>query len=512
MARVHSGDGFTLTLPVHVLLASSKLVRMVFVPGVDEQDFLLPSVRGTTLLLLVELLRCGKSKNTGSIGYRDMASLDEIQQVMEVLQIEGCVGIMRVGNNVMKDCEKDMSESQSLEEEWPSSPSEPLEPISNLEIIIPRHQYYASNGDSDMADLSDIKPDIVDMGDLSDIKPDNVEKVAEKKNFQLACHVCGKDFTKKSTWIAHIRHNHSDALFPCTDCSKKFILKNSLELHVQAIHKGNASCNYCPNSYKNAKALKYHIRNCHRDKMSPCTECNKSFILPDSLKYHMETFHSRVTEKKNFQRACHVCGKNFTKKGTWIAHIRHNHSDALIPCTDCNKKFILKHTLELHVQAIHKGNASCNYCPNSYKNAKKLKDHIRSCHRDIMSPCTECNKSFILPDSLKYHMETFHSKELFVCEVCHARFDKRKKLEAHVRHVHSGIRHVCQKCKATFSTRESLTRHTRNIHEKTSVVEIIADHEDIHRSDQEETEGNDLDQDSNMNIELPEVHFGNDLM
>merc|ERR1719158_89824 len=80
------------------------------------------------------------------------------------------------------------------------------------------------------------------------------------------------------------------------------------------------------------------------------------------------------SEKKIIQYECHVCGKNFSKKGSWKAHIRHSHKDALFPCADCGKKFILEHTMKLHVETVH--TVKCDYCQKGYKNTVSLYKHI----------------------------------------------------------------------------------------------------------------------------------------
>ena len=93
--RIHSGDGFTFTLPSHALVASSKLVQTMFLSGEKDQDILLPSVRGRTLIPLVELLRRGIATITGKIGDMNTESIKEIQGVMKLLDIEGFVTVMK---------------------------------------------------------------------------------------------------------------------------------------------------------------------------------------------------------------------------------------------------------------------------------------------------------------------------------------------------------------------------------------------------------------------------------
>ena len=79
--RLWSGDGFSVCLPAHLLLATSKLARMTFFTHGVDQDVFLPSVQGSTLLLLAEILRGGRTSYLGNIdrmGHR----LKELNQVM----------------------------------------------------------------------------------------------------------------------------------------------------------------------------------------------------------------------------------------------------------------------------------------------------------------------------------------------------------------------------------------------------------------------------------------------
>ena len=124
-----SGDGFSLSLPAHFLLAASKLARSTFVPNMKGQVVFLPSVRGSTLLLLVEILRSGKTSSLGrmdNMGYR----LREVQEVMELLRIPGCTALKRVQDS--HNC-VERSVMRMLETNDPTclTPVEVLEPVDS---------------------------------------------------------------------------------------------------------------------------------------------------------------------------------------------------------------------------------------------------------------------------------------------------------------------------------------------------------------------------------------------
>ena len=93
---LRSGDGLSCFLPKHVLLASSKLVQDIARRG-GEQDLeiILPSVSGSALCTLVELLRCGISSIKGGVGSINVESIKQVQLVMKMLSIEGGVSVAK---------------------------------------------------------------------------------------------------------------------------------------------------------------------------------------------------------------------------------------------------------------------------------------------------------------------------------------------------------------------------------------------------------------------------------
>ena len=99
-SRLYSGEGLSIALPTSLMLAYSTLAKSVYVPGLDCQDFILPSVRGLSLLLVSELLRTGMTRN---IGKEEI--IKEVMELMEILGIDLSVEVVRikVGDNLHFD-------------------------------------------------------------------------------------------------------------------------------------------------------------------------------------------------------------------------------------------------------------------------------------------------------------------------------------------------------------------------------------------------------------------------
>jgi len=337
---IHSEDGFTFTLPTHALLASSRLVQRICSCGEEGVDILLPSVSGATLSLLIELLRCGVTSVTGSIGSMSMNIIKEIQVVMEQLDIEGFVTITKntICSRKSRTCEQVESDSRRLEIKG-------LPSTSNLPVLKTKKAEVASRPEqvSKYCDRDHVKEK------RDEFEEKDLENCKGKKLNQNACHVCGKKFKSKGSWRAHIRFSHKDALFSCADCGKKFIFEHTMKLHVEAVHTGSATCDYCQNRFRNTASLNTHIRRIHRDKMIPCSNCSISFRNGDNLAYHMEKFHPET----NGPFVCEECCLTFDKNCSLQHHMTNVHSGICHIYPECRSTFITKYNLSKHVKSMH---------------------------------------------------------------------------------------------------------------------------------------------------------------
>ena len=351
--RIHSGDGFMFVLPTHALLASSKLVQMIFpYPcGEKDQDILLPSVSGEILLSLVELLRCGTTTITGSIGSMNMDRIKEIQGVMEMLSIEGLVTIMK---NTVSSRSSKLGQVKSKKKIFDSN----VQHYScNVQVVKMKKMAEVSPRSEQSPDdyLIDADHDLDE--DDKDVFGYASEVCCEKKMIQYECNVCKKNFSKKRSWKVHMRNCHQDALFPCADCGKRFILEHTMKLHVETVHMGSAKCDYCQKGYRNAASLSEHIRRLHRDEMIPCTGCNFLFLNEDNLAHHMKKFHPQMDVAGHF--VCEVCHATFKKKSYLRRHITKVHSGIRFTCPECRSSFSTKQNLARHVKSVHVHEHKC---------------------------------------------------------------------------------------------------------------------------------------------------------
>ena len=419
-ARLCSGDGFSVSLPAHLLLAASKVARDTFIPGQACQDMLLPSVRGSTLLLLVELLRSGMTGNLGmmdNLGHR----LNEVQEAMTLLEIQGCVALTR------DDC--------SFSESKTKLRSVPNFQVRRGKVLAPPNVKLARRDDipnslNPVVKVTQIKvkSNFVNMG-LSQMEIDQeCNEIKIKEEFPglemtgsedtlidqmkesvlpTECHVCKKKFMKRDSLKQHIRSVHKDSMFPCENCDIKFILECNLKEHIIRAHQGNRiSCDHCKSTYRKKESLRDHMRKSHRNKLLSCTECDKHFIMETTLR----------------------------------AHVRSSHS------------------------ANQHNRISCVHCKRTYLNKESFCDHMRKSHKNLMLSCKYCNMHFFKENTLRIHIKNSHAKTQFQCGECPAKFSRKARVQIHMRNVHSGILLVCKQCRSTFSSKSTLKRHMKTVH------------------------------------------------
>ena len=145
------------------------------------------------------------------------------------------------------------------------------------------------------------------------------EKSIHKKI--LGCRTCGKQFTKKSELILHLRSHSSAKPFQCKTCGEAYKYKNSLVIHERK-HTGEKpySCVTCGKSFQCSSNLRIHERTHTDNKPFQCTKCGKRFFQKIALQNHMLT-HSTIKAFK-----CDLCGKQFARYDSLRRHSHGVHS------------------------------------------------------------------------------------------------------------------------------------------------------------------------------------------
>jgi len=384
--KLISGDGFSISLPVQFLLASSSLIRKIYVSDKSGQDVLLPpDVKGATLLLVVEMLRRGKTGRLGlaeNLGFR----LKEVQEVMALLQIQGCVALMRVGSSGeqlksqrIEEVVKSFGTNQSKtirRQVKQASPNRNLE-TGNETSLLPRGEstpveaktsdspLHASPGNLASCPAKKVKEDNVD-GAMLNLDEDEVNQ--EKENV--------------SSEQNHLNGSQDNI----ADCSARIKLEPNDNLD--------------------------------------CDQLKSSEGEVDG-------------DEKNDALICHVCSKKCPSRKSWRNHIRSVHKDALFPCELCKKRFILEANMLKHAKEVHEeGRIRCEHCPSTYRNKMSLYNHSKKFHPDAFFSCQDCGRKFTEEINLMSHINSAHVG-VHTCLICSKVFGKMINLRRHVKAVHS---------------------------------------------------------------------------
>ncbi|XP_068111903.1 gastrula zinc finger protein XlCGF26.1-like isoform X2 [Hyperolius riggenbachi] len=200
----------------------------------------------------------------------------------------------------------------------------------------------------------------------------------------------------------------------------------------------------------------YHVPS--EGEIFPCSQCEKRFVLKSSLFRHKQIKH---TEKKLY--SCSECGKSYAYRSRLLLHERVHTGERPFTCPQCGKCFAKKFTLDLH-QRIHTGEKpfSCTECGKCFIQKSSLVEHQRI-HTGLKPyVCLECGKSFRLRSDLYKHRTSHISDMPYTCLECGRSFSHEVSFELHQRNHRENRLHSCSECAKCFTYRVDLARHQRS--------------------------------------------------
>lgn len=225
-----------------------------------------------------------------------------------------------------------------------------------------------------------------------------------------------------------------EEVFRCFICSVEYhSFKNLLE-HAHS-HYRNFICETCDAGFINRLKLYGHVYNKHKGAGShKCNTCAKIFDTPIKLKTHERIHLGTVLYK------CHECNDKFTKKKEKRDHMINVHGAKFsrIKCTACDKLFISKASLSVHVNRDHLMDRrhQCELCEKTFFTSSFLRDHMVSHSRVREIQCDECPKTFARKKALREHMKSHTGDRRFKCTFCDMAFLQKCSLKGHLRSRH----------------------------------------------------------------------------
>ncbi|XP_028034319.1 zinc finger protein 718-like isoform X1 [Bombyx mandarina] len=204
----------------------------------------------------------------------------------------------------------------------------------------------------------------------------------------LFCNECGEKFKGKHTLRTHMRRVHSaKRQHVCGVCSRTFVSKSRLESHLvshdETLAKKLAFCTVCNVQYKNIFVYRNHLKNSanHTERLYPCPECDKKFASNVYRRQHYNFYHLRKSPYK-----CEACNKLLISKWRLKDHERKHHGSSRPRdhcCKTCGKRFYTLSSLHGH-QLIHDPQRGymCEECGDTFKQPAALYTHSRLVHRN----------------------------------------------------------------------------------------------------------------------------------
>ncbi|XP_075989834.1 uncharacterized protein LOC142985507 isoform X2 [Anticarsia gemmatalis] len=255
------------------------------------------------------------------------------------------------------------------------------------------------------------------------------------------CVLCAYSTSEVCAALAHCRAKHArDSVrqIHCAHCDVVVKTAKELDAHTKTEH--TLQCNDCGDTFKGKDTLRRHIRCIHLQKRRhKCTICSKTFINKTRLEVHMSSHGGNIARSLAYCRVCRVQYKNIY---VYRSHLKNssNHAERM-SCPDCNKKFAskvywLKHYNFYH---LHKSQFKCDLCNKIFISNWRLNNHRQMHHglsRTRDHPCNICGKKFYTSTTLRNHKYTHSDQRSFMCEDCGDTFKQRAALYTHCKLVH----------------------------------------------------------------------------
>jgi len=327
--KLLSGDGFSVSLPLPLLLASSSLLQSAISSHhcCGSTDISIPSVAGRTLVLVGEILRRGETSQLAGAQHSG-ESLKDVQWVMDLLQC-GVSVVLKQKERVqftrlrakkehgsLKNMENLIISSVTSINSWEKeSPSDPLSCLEfpgikevQQEVIIKEELDISFDGEDD-----EIVNEIPNTNEKS--------KITVSKS---VCPICDK-LVKVRYLNGHIINMHPESTYSCPICEFKFVNETNLKKHLAQKHK--------PGGPEQKDV-------CDKDSTFPCPICAERFLLKGSRKAHIRLVHGGYN--------CNACPKNFSTEDLFKRHVESAHMKVRFSCSQCDKLFVTKTNADKH--------------------------------------------------------------------------------------------------------------------------------------------------------------------
>uniref|UniRef100_A0A1B0GKS0 C2H2-type domain-containing protein n=1 Tax=Lutzomyia longipalpis TaxID=7200 RepID=A0A1B0GKS0_LUTLO len=285
------------------------------------------------------------------------------------------------------------------------------------------------------------------------------KKAREERIFQ--CMECLKILSSKGRLKNHLRVHMESQDIPCFVCGKTFRDEQCLKQHMKVHDEGrNYQCRTCGRCYKTQKGLQYHRNH----------NCRKLHRVLESTT--VATAASVVGEI-NYQ--CAHCNKIFMQKPSITLHMN-RHRTQLLPCSVCGKILRSRESYSVHMKDHAAKENACPVCPKVFPDRWRLKQHlIVHTRQGILEPpqcsvvesslsqfpCGQCNQVFMRKIDLMKHLTSHDITRTYECTYCQMKFTTVSNLTNHVKTHTAKKSFPCPTCGKAFRERRGLNYHRK---------------------------------------------------
>lgn len=249
--------------------------------------------------------------------------------------------------------------------------------------------------------------------------------------------------------------------------SSSDLYTNIITNYTPPANEGEFKCPKCGKGFHKKTLLKKHKKNCRprlqKDLLTRCKSCARIFKDRQSLAKHLVNYHSEY--------ACEICGQKVQSKCEIVSHIRFTHPGCHLFCTICANILRSRNDLADHTRD-HMNSYVCQFCADALPSKIKLKMHILSLHRKILSlSCGVCLKLFESQHVLRDHVRLVHRDQLAPltsCPVCGKNYGSKWKTYDHLNKSHGRIFKACKACLEVFDNENQLQTHYETVHANVS--------------------------------------------
>lgn len=185
------------------------------------------------------------------------------------------------------------------------------------------------------------------------------------------------------------------------------------------------------------------------EELLSCHFCLKVFSSVQYKNMHVKNAHGEIKSPSNSDIG------NTSGNARKNPKQKHHETEKNMKCEYCEKKFYLKHSLDVHVKSVHNyETVQCTICKQNFNRQSNLNSHYKYVH-DIVKNVFEMDEG----TEIEYHE----------CEQCQFKSRDVRTLGRHVLNLHSDVKSLnCTECDFSCKRMDNLNGHIKNIHQKES--------------------------------------------